>query len=88
VGSALVPGGTVFFIDSLYSETSTAVDHALEERKSTTSVRTLNDGRRFRIVKIFYDPDDLMKRLAELGWRVTIQTTANYFLYGYGKKRT
>ena len=49
-----------------------------------TTERRLNDGRTFRIIKLFYRPDELAARLMELGWRIIVQATTHYFLYGYG----
>ena len=85
VRQALVPGGRVFFIDSLYSETSTARDHQLEGKAATAVTRRLNDGQEFRIVKIFYHPETLAAQLEALGWQVDVQATFSYFLYGAGK---
>lgn len=85
VRSALAPGGRVFFIDSLYSESSTANNHQLEGETATTLSRKLNDGRAFRIVKVFYQPETLAAKLAGLGWQMQVTATANYFLYGSGK---
>ena len=84
VRACLKPGGRVFFVDSRYEETSTAADHRLEGEDATTTLRRLNDGREFRIVKVFYRPDELAARLSALGWAVEAQTTATYFLYGAG----
>jgi 2-polyprenyl-3-methyl-5-hydroxy-6-metoxy-1,4-benzoquinol methylase len=84
VRSALAPGGRVFFIDSLYSESSTANDHQLEGETATTLSRKLNDGRAFRIVKVFYQPETLAAKLAGLGWQMQVTATPNYFLYGSG----
>lgn len=84
VRSALAPGGRVFFIDSLYSERSTANNHQLEGETATTLSRKLNDGREFRIVKVFYQPETLAAKLADLGWQITVQATPGYFLYGSG----
>lgn len=87
VRAALKPDGRVFFVDSLYIETSTAADHRLEGQDATSVTRRLNDGQEYRIVKVFYRPDDLHQRLAELGWDMTVCATDNYFLYGYGVPR-
>lgn len=87
VRAALKPGGHVFFVDSLYTQTSTAADHQLEGQDATTVNRRLNDGQEFHIVKVFYRPDDLRQRLDILGWDVTVQATENYFLYGHGRLR-
>ncbi len=84
VRSALAPGGRVFFIDSLYSESSTANNHQLAGETATTLSRKLNDGREFRIVKVFYQPETLAAKLAGLGWQITAQATPSYFLYGSG----
>jgi len=84
VRSSLAPGGRVFFMDSAYTQTSTARDHTLDGPEATTMTRRLNDGREFRIVKIFYDPPTLQGRLAHLGWDVAVRPTANFFIYGQG----
>jgi ubiquinone/menaquinone biosynthesis C-methylase UbiE len=88
VRSALRPGGRAFFVDSLGPEAPqekrwlgwTPGDH--------TMLRRLNDGREFRIVKIFYDPVGLEARLADLGWRCSVRTTKNHLLYGFGELHT
>jgi len=74
VRSALRPGGRTFFVDSLGTE-------APEEKRRLgwtpgdhTMLRRLNDGREFRIVKVFYDPSDLEACLADLGWRFSVRT--------------
>jgi len=82
--SCLAPGGRIFFVDSRYQETSTAVDHVLPERSATVLQRRLNDGREYRVYKVFYDGDELTRRLADLGWRFEIGETRNYFMYGAG----
>jgi len=84
VGWCLAPGGRVFFVDSLHEPTSTAVDHLLPEPTTPVLRRRLNDGREFRIYKVFYDPAQLTERLQRLGWRVGVAQTAHYFIYGCG----
>jgi ubiquinone/menaquinone biosynthesis C-methylase UbiE len=84
VAESLNPGGRVFFIDSKHDPTSTARDHCLEDPAAKTVQRRLNDGREYRIVKVFYTPDGLQRRLHRLGWTVRIRETAHYFLYGEG----
>ncbi len=87
VRDCLAPGGRVFLVDSLHEPTSTATDHMLMEAKATTTVRRLNDGREFRIVKLFYQRQELARKLANLGWRFDVRSTDNYFLYGHGGRR-
>jgi SAM-dependent methyltransferase len=85
VRSAIRPGGRAFFVDSLGPE-------ALAEKRRLgwtpgdhTMLRQLNDGREYRIVKIFYDPVELEARLEHLGWRFSVRTTGNHLLYGFGE---
>jgi demethylmenaquinone methyltransferase/2-methoxy-6-polyprenyl-1,4-benzoquinol methylase len=86
IGRWLQPGGRAFFIDSLYDERSTARDHQLHGAAATTINRTLNDGRAYRIVKVFYRPPDLQARLEQLGWRALVRGTPAFFLYGWAER--
>jgi len=80
--SCLAPGGRVFFVDSRREPTSTAVDHRLPPPEATWLTRRLNDGREFRICKIFHDPGELTARLAALGWNAAVVATDHYFIHG------
>jgi demethylmenaquinone methyltransferase/2-methoxy-6-polyprenyl-1,4-benzoquinol methylase len=84
VRAALRPKGRVFFVDSARSDRSTAADHVLPGEDEETLVRKLNDGREFRIVKRFYAPGRLRRRLSELGWDVDVRATGEFFIYGSG----
>jgi 2-polyprenyl-3-methyl-5-hydroxy-6-metoxy-1,4-benzoquinol methylase len=86
VARSIKLGGRVFFVDSRYEPTSTAKDHQLEDPLTSTVVRRLNDGREFRIIKIFYKRDQLRKRLIQLGWHTRVYETPHYFLYGEGER--
>lgn len=77
----LKPGGTFAFIDSLLDPQSSAADHP--PPTDDTSVRRLDDGREFTIVKVYYEPGELERALARAGFedpRVT--TTGRFFLTG------
>jgi demethylmenaquinone methyltransferase/2-methoxy-6-polyprenyl-1,4-benzoquinol methylase len=87
VQAALAPGGRVVFIDSRYEQSTTARDQPLEGLDAVTLQRRLNNGREYRIVKVFYTPDALSARLHELGWDAEIATTASYFVYGTATAR-
>jgi ubiquinone/menaquinone biosynthesis C-methylase UbiE len=84
VRSALRPGGRVFFVDSLGPETPDEKERRSRDPQGHTTIRRLDDGREFRIVKVFYDPAALETRLADLGWNVSVHTT-EHLLYGYGE---
>ncbi len=81
VRTALKPNGVAFFVDSLIEQSSTATDHDLLDVSAVVQ-RRLNDGRAFSIVKVFYEPASLERRLLQLGWRGWVRSTGRFFLYG------
>ena len=88
VAAALHPDGAAYLIDSAFDRTSTARDHALPDQDAGIVARKLNDGREFRIVKIFYESATLAARLGELGWSAVLHRTTNYFIYGHAQRHT
>jgi len=40
--------------------------------------RSLPDGRTFRVVKVFWSPEELRSRLASMAWDVVIQTAGPF----------
>jgi demethylmenaquinone methyltransferase/2-methoxy-6-polyprenyl-1,4-benzoquinol methylase len=82
VERALRPSGRIFFIDSYQEERSETAD----QRENLLSQRELNDGRQFELIKIFYQPMELQQRLHALGWQVSVDRTAQHFLYGSGHR--
>jgi demethylmenaquinone methyltransferase/2-methoxy-6-polyprenyl-1,4-benzoquinol methylase len=83
VRGTLVPGGAAYLIDSAFDRTSTAKDHVLTDAGVLT--RRLNDGREFRVVKIFHEADALNGRLAQLSWDATIARSTTYFIHGVAR---
>jgi demethylmenaquinone methyltransferase/2-methoxy-6-polyprenyl-1,4-benzoquinol methylase len=86
VYQAVRVGGKVFIIDSLFSPTSTAKNHILKNDNSIYIQRTLNDGREFQVVKIFYQQEQLQDKLTNFGFDVDVKMTDNYFIYVCGQK--
>ena len=88
---ALAPNGRVFFIDNLGRPLPDVRGETRfwqrELRPDGVVVRTLNDGRKFRIVKHYYAPDELEARLSEMGWDVRVRNTEWFFYYGHGGRR-
>ena len=77
----LKPGGTFAFIDSLPDPESGASDHPRADGE--TALRRLADGREFRIVKVFYTPDELTNALEFAGFRdANVDITGRFFLLG------
>lgn len=46
------------------------------------AVRTLTDGRRFEIVKVFWTPQDLQQRLTNEGWAAQVRRIGDTYLLG------
>ncbi len=87
VADALAPGGTVFFVDSLWTPDSTAVDHDLGGKDAGLVERRLDDGRTFRVVKVFRHPDRLHERLEALGWVGEVRPLGKYFHVGCVRRK-
>jgi demethylmenaquinone methyltransferase/2-methoxy-6-polyprenyl-1,4-benzoquinol methylase len=81
VSNALTPAGKVFFIDSAFTQESTARDHDAVGRGGRVT-RKLNDGRQFEIVKEFYAPRELERDLRKRGWSGYVRATGEFFIYG------
>ena len=78
VRRCLRPGGSFWFCHN--------ADPDLATIDPTTRIteRALPDGRSFRVVKRFYEPDDLALQLASFGFDATVTTTEWAFLLGRG----
>jgi SAM-dependent methyltransferase len=86
VGTCLVPGGRVFFVDSRRESHAAALDTPFPSQSPTTMRRRLNDGQEFEIFKIYYDVDQLTEQLRTLGWQFEVRQTRRYFLHGAGNR--
>jgi SAM-dependent methyltransferase len=82
VRACLRDGGRVAFVD----EDDRAADN--DEVRVVDGVplarRTLIDGRTFDVVKVFWNPEELTARLAELDWNIDIRRVAPGILAGVG----
>jgi len=86
VAVALKPGGRLLFIDSRRESTSSSPDQPLPDETETIMTRRLNDGRTYRIVKIFRPVEVMSAALARNGLPTDVRETARYFQYGIGAK--
>ena len=82
VRAALAPGGCAYVIDSGWDTTSTAKNHVRPDRETGIAQRRLNDGSEYRIVKVFYEPEELAGKLASLGFESGVVHTPRYFIHG------
>jgi ubiquinone/menaquinone biosynthesis C-methylase UbiE len=82
VERTLAPTGRVFVVDNLRVPGGPSLDHSHEDAATGTMVRQLEDGRSFRIVKVFYDPAELARLLEPAGWSCDFRSAGRYLLYG------
>ncbi|MBO0713284.1 MAG: class I SAM-dependent methyltransferase [Acidimicrobiales bacterium] len=90
VRSCLKPGGAAFFIDNRDDPllAGRRSPNVLEYRRDL-HVRRLNDGTRYRVVKVMYEPDELRSLIEAEGWRADVNAT-RWFLFGsasYGHRQ-
>jgi demethylmenaquinone methyltransferase/2-methoxy-6-polyprenyl-1,4-benzoquinol methylase len=83
---AVKPGGSCFLVDSRHEPNSTAKDMPLNEEEHIVRTRKLNDGTIYKVIKVFYEPEELSASLAKAGFTPTVTTTANYFIFARGVK--
>ena len=82
---ALHTGAPMFFIDNLSEQPGFSVDEVRSDSRSELTLRRLNDGREFTIIKNFYDPEELRDaaRIADI--QLEVGHTSTYFQYGVGE---
>jgi SAM-dependent methyltransferase len=79
VGRAIRPGGIVEFVD--VTDHRRQLEQLDDAEPEAVVQRTLLDGRSFRVVKVFRNPDELTARLAALGWESKIDEVYTGFFY-------
>jgi demethylmenaquinone methyltransferase/2-methoxy-6-polyprenyl-1,4-benzoquinol methylase len=81
VAQSLAEQGSVFMIDSRKVQSSTAHDLVLPKDEDILMERTLNDGRTFKIVKIYYQAEHLAQHFVNAGLQPTVHLTDRYFIW-------
>ena len=77
------PEGRVFLVDNARLGDS----RHLVGFTGEVARRRLSDGREFDIVKRSWEPADLEREIAAVGWSLTVCTTANrYFISASGER--
>lgn len=79
VAAALAPNGKVVFIDEGPA--------AAAREEVAADVRRLDDGSRYRIVKVLHEPGELAGELAALGWSADIRPQEE-FIIGIAEPRS
>ncbi len=81
---ALQDGAPMFFLDGLRVEERADVDQPVSDQESEVLLRKLKDGRVFRIVKNFYEPEELVQLAKAANISLQVRRTDTYFLFGVG----
>lgn len=79
------PEATIFFVDNRREPRSNAVDQRLGAPGSETARRRLDDGSEFTIIKRFFEPAALERRLRSLGFDFRVRETQHFFVHGLGR---
>jgi SAM-dependent methyltransferase len=83
VDRCLTPDGRVLFVDDHHR----GEDELIEGADSVVVQRRLNDGSAHRIIKVPHRPDDLKRRLADLGWSIDVHAVPDGpFYWGAGRR--
>lgn len=82
VDRALAPGGRVFFFDDHHRTQAELIEGA----HAAVIQRELNDGTRFRVIKVPHEPARLERRLRALNWDITVTRTSGPFYWGTGSR--
>lgn len=83
VADALKPDGRVFFVDNRRVPGASA-----QTDEADAQIRRLNDGRAFKIVKVYYEAAALTASLGRLGWTCDISAAATFFIFGTAARVT
>jgi hypothetical protein len=71
----------VFLIDNRHDPTVEAKDPYVVRRHRDLDVRRVHDGGTYRVVVVFYEPEELRSLLGQHGWTATLDATPR-FIFG------
>jgi len=86
VKRAVKSGGKLFMVDSRRQNIAGAKDRKLQAVDDIYHIRQLNDGQKFKVIKIYYTPEELKQRFSLAGFNITATFTENYFVYAKGSR--
>lgn len=87
VSTMLKPDGILFLVDSQATLNATASNQTMRT-DTTVHQRILNDGREFKIIKVFYEPNALQSELEAVNIVADVHLTKQFFIYAQGRKAT
>lgn len=77
------PGGKIFFVDQ---QPQAIKNEELDQPDGEVAWRTLENGRRFKVVKHFYTPEEIQESFLAHGINVKIAYTPTHFFFVRGVK--
>jgi len=80
VGRAVAPGGAVVFFDTSRGEAAT--EDVLADADVPSVHRRLEDGREYRVVKVFRDEQEIVAGLSARGWSARVEPVGDTLLAG------
>jgi ubiquinone/menaquinone biosynthesis C-methylase UbiE len=83
LSDCLKPGGKVFFVDQ---QTREVMHEDLVRSGGEVAWRTLDNGKRFKVVKHFYTPEEIRESFLAHRIRTKITCTPAHFFYVQGEK--
>ncbi len=83
LSSCLKPRGTIFFVDQ---QTQEMKHEALVQSGGEVAWRTLDNGKRFKVFKHFYTPEEIRESFLAQGITTKITFTRTHFFYVQGEK--
>jgi SAM-dependent methyltransferase len=80
VDRALTPDGVAIFIDNRWGD---GIWPPRDAPRGPVQTRTdLSSGRIYRVVKVYYEPDELAEKLDKIGWQPDVTATSRHFVMG------
>ena len=86
VASALTTGGTLAVVDNTCAADATVPNRQSPPEGVEITTRRLSDGRKFQIIKRFYEREELRQLLTRHGFYADVETTPKYFVYAVARK--
>jgi demethylmenaquinone methyltransferase/2-methoxy-6-polyprenyl-1,4-benzoquinol methylase len=78
VEQSLAVRGCVFFIDEIEGDGLEGYEQTTGDDRGTT-IRHLEDGRQYTMVKVYYQPAEIERRLGALGWTVRVTPASRIY---------
>ena len=83
ISECLRPRGKIFFVDQ---QPQALKNEVLDQPGGEVAWRTLENGRRFKVFKHFYTPEEIRTSFLAHGIKIKINNSPTHFFYAQGEK--